>query len=370
MYNIELTLIVQDDSNIRARKDDGAEASDKVVLDPLHRSLIGIFEDWVRQGKVSKRRELEAFGALLYRTLFNGEVGAFFEQTLKNIPEGERLRVQLSFQEEASDLARLPWEYLYCPDTETRPGFFLSTRVELVLSRYMPLSTGRQALAPEEGPLRILIVVSQPQDLQPVISEPVIEAIRQMANITINILDKPTVDNFLEKLEKTRPHVLHFIGHGRFNKEDKKGEIALLGPDEQNVAWIRDRKFIEFFGQMRSKPRLVFLHLCEGATIDFSANFAGLTPQLIRGGIQAVVAMQYPITNRAAIAFSRAFYRELAKGEPIDHAVQRARWMITIDDPKAYDSRVFGTPVLYMHSRDGIIQAVAESPSAIRTVSS
>ncbi len=363
MSSVELIVTVQNERDVRARKSDGSEAKCQIEFDDLRRRTVKIFEDWLRMSKISKRDELEVLGMHLYRMIFNGEVGAFFEQTLKNVPEGERLRVQLSFQEEASDLARLPWEYLYYPDTETRAGFFLATRVELVLSRYMPLSTGRQALAPEEGPLRILIVVSQPQDLEPVISEPVIDAIQQLANITIHILDKPTVDNFLGKLEETRPHVLHFIGHGRFNKEEKKGEIALLGPDEQDVAWIRDREFTEYFVQMHSKPRLVFLHLCEGATIDFTANFAGLAPQLIREKIQAVVAMQYPITNKAAIAFSRAFYRELAKGEPIDHAVQRARWMITIDDPKAYDSRVFGTPVLYMHSRDGIIQPVEKIES-------
>src|SRR5205823_2530038 len=96
--------------------------------------------------------------------------------------------------------------------------------------------------------------------------------------------------------------------------------------------------------------------LCEGGAVDFDANYAGLAPQLVRAGIQAVVAMQYPISNNAAIIFSRAFYRAMAKGEPVDIAVQTGRYRITTSISKAYDSRVFGIPVLYMRSRDGVIQ--------------
>jgi hypothetical protein len=363
MNSSELTLIVQDQRNIRARRDDGAEVSGEVEFDSLHDSLIRIFKGWLSLGKISQRRELEVFGTLLYRTIFGGEVGALFQQSVKETPSGGRLRVQLSFQAGAAELASLPWEYLYCPDTETRAGYFLSTSVDLVLSRYMPLESGRQLLRPAESPLRILIVVSQPTDLPPVVAAPVIEAIIKLAEsypIQIDTLDQPTIDSFLDTLEATKPHVLHFIGHGRFNRTDKQGAIALLKSDENTAEWCKDAIFADYFTHMRSTPRLVFLHLCEGGAIDLDANFAGLAPQLMRANIQAVVAMQYPITNKAAISFSRAFYRELAKGAPIDHAVQTGRWRITVDDPTAYDNRAFGTPVLYMHSRDGIILPVNE----------
>jgi hypothetical protein len=222
----------------------------------------------------------------------------------------------------------------------------------------MPLDTSRKPLKPAESPLRILIVVSQPTDMPPVVSAPVIEVIKELAKsypIQIDTLDEPTIDNFLDKLKETMPHVLHFIGHGRFNKAEQKGAIALLKPDQKSAEWCEDAIFAEYFVNARVLPRLIFLHLCEGGSVDLEANFAGLAPRLMRSKIQAVVAMQYPITNKAAIAFSRAFYRELAKGEPIDDAVQQGRYKIIVDDPTAYNNRVFGTPVLYMHSQDGII---------------
>lgn len=360
--NAEITVVVQDDRTVRARNQDGAQASGKVEVDRLHRDLINLFGDWLSRRLISRRRELEAFGSLLYRTIFAGEVEGFFERTHASLPPGERLRVQLSFQDGSAELAALPWEYLYCPDSETRRGFFLSTDVGLVLSRYMPLGKGRQNLAPAESPLRVLMVVSKPKELGPVIDGPVIEAVKQLADVQIDVLDMPTVGEYLDALREKRPHVLHYIGHSRFNKAEMQGEIALLGPDYESVQWVRDREFTEFFAQMGVKPRLVFLQSCEGAAVDFAANFAGLAPQLIRAEIPAVAAMQYPITNKAAISFSRAFYRELANGAPVDHAAQVGRWRITVDDPDAYNTGAFGIPVLYLHSRDGIIRSEPGAP--------
>jgi hypothetical protein len=356
MSGVEITITVQDKNNVHAQTSEGNEGHCAVDIDRLRSDTIKIFENWLNESKISKRAELEVLGAHLYQMIFRDEVRSLFERTLEKVPKGGRLRVQLSFGEKASDLASLPWEYLYYPDSGTVKGYFLSTNGSLVLSRYMPKGKERESLGVDESPLRILTVVSQPETLAPVIAEPVIDAIEKLADVKHTVLDKPTMANFLDKLMETRPHVLHFIGHGRFNKQEKIGEIAFLDPDERSLMWLVDSQFSECFPQAEWTPQLVFLHLCEGATVDFSANFAGLAPQLVRTGIPAVVAMQYPITNMAAIAFSRAFYRELANGAPVDQAVQIGRWRITVDIPNAYHNRVFGTPVLYMHSRDGIIR--------------
>jgi CHAT domain-containing protein len=367
MKSPELTLAVQNDYTVWARREDGAEARGKFVLDNLHRSLINIFMDWLNCGnKISRRQELEAFGALLYRTLFDSNVDAFFKHHQKSVQkDGQRLRIQLSFEEHVDDLASIPWEYLYSPDTQTERGFFLATTTDLVLSRYMPLNIARKTLAPTKEPLRVLIVVSKPQKLNPIISEPIIETIEKLAgpSIVVDKLKKPTIDKFLNKIAEFKPHVLHLIGHGRFIKLEKRGEIALLSADEATETWVRDRDFTDFFDQKHAIPHLVFLHLCEGGVIDFDANYAGLAPQLVRMGIQAVVAMQYPVSNKHADVFSQAFYSELAKGEPVDNAVQVGRWSITLNDPAAYDNGAFGVPVLYMRSRDGIIRSPARSVS-------
>jgi CHAT domain-containing protein len=293
---------------------------------------------------------------LLYESLFDSEVDSFFKHSLDKVVGSDRLRLQLVFRPDAFDLANIPWEFLYYPDRETQRGFFLATHPHLVLSRYIPLAVDRSALKSDEKPLRFLVVSSQPKSLEPVLAYPVVEAIQKLCEtypIHVETLDNPTIESFIENVEEFKPHILHFMGHGRFDQNKNEGQIALLKSDGETTDWVTDRSFAEYFE--RTQPRLVLLQACQGGAIDFTNNFAGLAPQLIRMGIPAVAAMQYPVTNKTAIDFGRAFYKMLAQGEPVDGAVQEGRRRITLVDPNAYSSRDFGTPVLYMHSRDGLI---------------
>jgi hypothetical protein len=60
-----------------------------------------------------------------------------------------------------------------------------------------------------------------------------------------------------------------------------------------------------------------------------------------------VVAMQYEITDKAAIEFSRDFYEAVADGLPVDAAVTEALAAVSVDSMLEW-----GTPVLYMRSPD------------------
>ena len=378
MADLELTILVEDDERVVIRNQDGTEAKGKIVFSNLNYNLLCIFEDWLRENKISKRQEFETFGALLYQTVFNGEVKDFFEQTLHNLLEGDRLHIHLSFQKGVGNkLISLPWEFLYCPETVKRPGFFMSTSVDLVFSRHIKLERGKQALEEEvEETLRILIAISQPQDISQnppnsiinpdYLEQPVISAIEELGKrypkrVKFSILEQPTIDDLLDALERDKPHVLHFVGHGHFNKKEQKGEIALLKPDKQSALWIRYRDFAEFFAQTHAQerhiPRLVFLQLCQGATLNFNTSLAELAPQLIRANVQATITMRYPLPPLDAKIFCKIFYEQLLLGEPVDHAVQVGRWRMAIRDPKVYDSRIFGTPILYMRSHDNIVQS-------------
>ncbi len=343
-----------------AKTDVGGEVDGKVELvDPLRREMITLFQEWLSESRVQKRKELEVLGTILFQALFNGPILGLFEKHLDKTQEsGSQFRVQLRFKN-APSLANLPWEYMYYIPQGGR-SFFLSTAVELNLSRFMQPPAGRGLLEPDESTLRLLVVVSAPDDpdLGPVAAKPIIEAIEGLAAdqpIQIEILKKPTVHSFVEKLETSKPHVLHFIGHGRFNQKEGKGEIALLNFDEKTTRWVQDSDFAEYFSNTKAVPRLVFLHVCESGVVKFESGFAGLAPKLIESGVPMVVAMQHPISNEAAISFGKTFYRQLAKGECVDRAVQQGRYAITVDDPRAYNDRVFGTPVLYLCSYNSLI---------------
>jgi len=352
------------------REEEGPRAD--LSLDPLRRDTIRVLERLVGQGKLEgNRRALEVLGRHLFEAVFSDGVRGFFENKLAKVPKGERLRIQLKFEEDAEDLASLPWEYMYYVPKHG-PAFFLSTHAKLILSRFLPTQNPREQGEPPESPLSVLVAVSNPNDptLGPVVAEPVIEAIATLKDtlrqenggreaMLIDRLDNPTVESFTNALE-SEPHVLHFIGHGQFDHREKQGKVALLAPDGVKPWWCIDKDFAGYMQRTEPPPRLVFLHLCEGGVAEFEESFAGLAPKLILEGVQAVVAMQYRIFNKHAISFAKAFYKKLASGSDVDEAVQDGRNQIALDHEESYSSRGFGTPVLYMHARDSIIRPLRD----------
>jgi hypothetical protein len=104
--------------------------------------------------------------------------------------------------------------------------------------------------------------------------------------------------------------------------------------------------------------RLAVLNACEGARTAADDPFAGVATSLVQQEIPAVVAMQFEITDRAAIVFSRELYGALADGYAIDSAVAEARKAIFADD----NDVEWGTPVLFMRSSDGRLFELGDGP--------
>jgi CHAT domain len=363
----ELTVVLQDERTVRAQTPDGSAAFTRLDLDDLRVRVIRLFDDWLRRKKVTEPRELQLFGEVLYNAILNGEVGGLFEQLLTAIGAPERLRVQLQFDAPAGRLARLPWEFLYRPGSQTSRGFFLGTERRLVLSRYLPLREGLlTTLQPDAGPLRILVAVASPRDQERIVVDPVVEAISRLAagvGATVTVLAEATADTLLDALEAaTPPHVLHFMGHGEFDEQAQRGQVALVGPGG-TANWLPDQVFAELVTQADPPPRMVVLHACEGGTADFASDDTGLAPELVRLGVPAVIAMQYVVTNLLAAAFSQTLYDELVKGVPLDHAVQRSRWRLANVGDRRLGLRDFGAPVLYLRSRNALVIPQTTAPA-------
>ena len=110
------------------------------------------------------------------------------------------------------------------------------------------------------------------------------------------------------------------------------------------------------------KPlRLVLLNACEGARGGSQDIFSSTASILVRRGIPAVVAMQYPITDRVAVEFAGSFYESLADGLPVDAAVAEARKAVSI---AVTDTVEWGTPVLFMRAADGAMFDLADQRPA------
>lgn len=369
----ELQITLSSPTDVAARAPDGREADGKINTNELRRVTVEMFDTLLRKGPMAYRRALEVLGMHLYDMVFSSEVEKLFLDMRGKLKPGEKLRVLLIFRKEALSLAGLPWEYLYGPDTDNRLGYYFSTDKDLTFARFLRLDSPREQLAPESSPLRITIISSRPSLLNPILHRPVIEEIRKLPGIELGkTIEQPTRESLLKKLEefaKKPPHVLHFMGHGQFLGD--RGQIALLRRDGETADWVDDKEFAGYFRQKDCLPRLVVLHLCEGARVSFPSHFGGIAPQLVMAGVPAVVAMQYPITNQTAIDFSCAFYQHVGLGEPIDHAVQSARYTaMTKITPESGDERVFGAPVLYLQSWNGVInppKQASQSPEFGRT---
>ena len=108
-----------------------------------------------------------------------------------------------------------------------------------------------------------------------------------------------------------------------------------------------------------SSLRLAVLNACEGARAARTDPFAGVAGSLVQRDIPAVVAMQFEISDEAAIVFARGFYEPLAAGSPVDASLAAARLAMLAERS---DDIEWGTPVLFMRVADGRIFDHGDGP--------
>lgn len=302
---------------------------------------------------------LAQIGGFLFAELFSGPVGALYRSSLALARDrGSRLRLRLRL--EAPEVAALPWEYLHDPDEDQFPAL----SPETALLRFLPLRLPARP-TPVTPPLRLLVVISHPAGVVPldvaqetaILQEALDEPIRQK-RVELHILEEATVAAINQAMRTVQPHIFHFIGHGLFDGD--RAFVVLEGEDGQ-AAPLDELTFREFFAGCK-ETRIAFLNACQSATTSSTRPLAGLAPNLLQRNLSAVIAMQYPITDRAALVFSREFYREMAAGRPVDVAVAAARKGVFME--MGGDAPDWGIPVLFLRAKDGEIFAV-EQPSQL-----
>src|ERR1700730_384773 len=270
---------------------------------------------------------LAALGDRLFRALLPESVSNRYHESLGLIASrqsrGLRLRIQMGLGLPAmAQLHAIPWEYLHASDA----GHFLALSRNTSVVRYLDLGmSGDRPLAPP--PLAILAVAGDDPALDLLRERRAIEqAWIGQGQVRLTLLRSPTLDSLREKLLARDYHALHFMGHGGFDSKAGEGSIALLDEEGRRV-WVNGSELAE---QVRglSSLRLVVLNACWTARASSSGPYAGVATAMLRAGVPAVLAMQFPITDSAALAFSRTFYRRLARGDTIDEAVTAGRLAI------------------------------------------
>ncbi|MGR6964838.1 CHAT domain-containing protein [Geodermatophilus sp. URMC 61] len=298
------------------------------------------------------------FGSRLFDAVFHDQVGNALTASrdrAESQDAGLRVRLRLT---DSPELADLPWEYLY--DKDARRFLALSEWTPLV--RYLDLP-GRVRLLAVHPPLRVLVLVAGPTDFPPLDVDAewarlqeALQGLQDAGRVRLERAPNGTMAELQRQLRRGEHHVFHYIGHGRYDPELGDGVLAMEGPTGRAQpisgsdlgALLHDHRTL----------RLALLNSCEGARGGRTDPYSGTAQSLVYQGIPAVVAMQFEITDRAAIVFTRGFYEAVADGYPLDAAMAEARKAIRLQ-PNQVE---WGTPVLYLRAPDGRIFDVAPRP--------
>ena len=291
---------------------------------------------------------LKDFGGKLYSAVFQDELRDMLLRSLSLTRErgvGLRLRLRLT---DTPELAELPWEFLYDP----RLNRFLAQSRRTPLVRYLDLPDPPHPLG-VEGPLRLLVMISSPRDWPPLDVEQewgvLTGALARRQEEGRVIVERLTANmsTLRQRLRREEFHVFHFVGHGRYRPDWGDGVLVMEGRNGRPHE-VTGEELGSLLNEYDS-TRLAVLNACEGARSGASDPFAGMAQSLIQQGLPAVVAMQFEITDAAAIIFARELYGAIADGYPVEGALAEARGAIR-DEGNLTE---WGTPVLYSRAPDG-----------------
>jgi len=295
-------------------------------------------------------------GHRLFRALFRGEVRDRFIESRERARHHSDmgLRVRLVIDPEApggTRLASLPWELLYRRETRDH----LSRNLWTPVVRFL-LTRETRELTPLDDDLRILLVSANPEGsarLDLAGETAALEAAWSEVGLDVRHLENPSgrEGDLRKAIRRFDPHVLHFMGHGALDERTGEGGLVLGErhgrPRVYTAAVLRDDV------RAGSSLRFVCLNACTTGRLPRRQGqdpFSGLAASLVMAGVPAVVAMQFPVSDRAALAFSEGLYRALAAGDPVDAAVAEGRMAIVRQDTGSWE---WATPALYLSVADG-----------------
>lgn len=302
------------------------------------------------------------FGAKLYQALAAGSLKAPFTSQLGRVLCGNRqgVRIRLVIHPSLCDAFSLPWELLYRSSNQHSLGRCRLTPLSLSIPDLE--SSKRFVIRP---PLRVLVAGPAPKEGRKLELEKeqakIQAALRRHPAMDVDFVEAPvTVDRLLEKLEEDEFQILHFMGHGGFQRHTGIGYLCF-----EDQLQHRDVLLGEVLGEhlrCYSSLRLVVLNSCSSGDLPRERGqdpFSGVGMALLQAGLPAVVAMRVGISDSAAIHFAEHFYAALANGRPVDVAATHGRLAMYRKD---LSSTEWAIPTVFMQVPDGRIQIAGKVP--------
>jgi hypothetical protein len=301
-------------------------------------------------------QRLRTVGTELFDALFSGPVGDAY-RTSANAANlrGERLQVVLRL--DVPGLAAIPWESMYDRQTDEYIGL-----TDPVI-RHIP-SADAEPLA-IVAPLKVLVLVASPEGmtaldveaertkLSQALAEPIADG-----RIELKWLMQASWEQVQDELLSGTWHVLHFIGHGDYDRRTDQGVIALVGEDGGTHLVEADR-LAHLLNEARPTPRLVVLNSCQSGRSGTQDLFSSTAATLVRQGISAAAAMQFSISDAGASKFARGLYSALASGRSVGDAMGSGRVGL-LSTPGSLE---WVTPVLYVRGDTSTLFTITAAPA-------
>ena len=315
-----------------------------------------------RVGGTGQQQAAMDFGGPLYKAVFTGDLALAWQRSLDQVRAeqagGLRLRLRLN---DAPAIAGLPWELLYDARSTTswrsRSARRWCGSSTCRRCRDRSRSTGRCACW-RSSPRRSTSTSSTSRPSGPGSRRPSSRGPRPGWSCSTGCRARRSRSpRHLAPPFET--HVVHFIGHGDFDPGLREGVIYF-----QDQAGRRSAVTSSTLGPYlrdHDPLRMVVLNACRSARTDSTDPFGGMAQGLVQQDATAVVAMQFPISDRAAVKFTGEFYGALVDGQPVDQAVSSARKSLLDGFQDEW-----ATPVLFLRSPDGnIFENVHAGPGVV-----
>jgi hypothetical protein len=354
-------LIEHADNSYRARVLDSpaGQAGAPLVLPLADATFTATLDQLGRAAAPSQAAQ--AAGRTLFDALFAGDVGQCYARSLDHGPLRIRLRLT-----DTPELALLPWELLYDPG----PARFVALSNTTPLVRYLEMPAPPAALA-TRPPLNVLVMMSSPAGY-PLLDldhewdtlAAALAPLEATGLVTLQRLPDARLSTLQAELRRGQYHIFHFTGHGGVDATTGDGLLVVDNEDDEpgsqagpSAGTGRVVAASALGGLLHDHPslRLAVLNACQAARSAGTDPFSGAGQGLVRAGIPAVIAMQFPIADLDAAQLSRELYAALADGYPLDAALAEARKALANESQNA----AWATPVLFMRSPDGVLWQMA-----------
>jgi hypothetical protein len=300
-------------------------------------------------------------GRQLFDFIFQGRVLELYKECYTSTRKVLKQPLSIRLRVTHPGLSYVPWETLF----DQVNGFYVTVSQDTPFMRALEADDDDTPLG-GGSPIRILGMAARAKVLSGIALDSIdVDAEQVAIKNALGALDdgkrvklcwipsakgRDLTRRFIKGDDGKRWDIFHFIGHGGHRLGEEKGFIVVQEDGGPAGIELYADDLRQIVCQFERTPNLVILNSCSGAKSEPGMLFSSVAEELIRGGVPAVIAMQFEISDNMGIAFSNAFYTYLVDSRSIQAALAHTRLEL-----KASRSAEWISPVLYMRGLNGEI---------------